>query len=78
MKNGGQAFPVLDCRRPQDGSLECFDADMSLRDYFAAKAMQGLLSKIDIEKATVLNGKFISIPNLSYKFADEMLKVRED
>ena len=38
MKDGGPAFPVPDI----DGSAVC--EGMTLRDYFAAKAMQGMLA----------------------------------
>jgi hypothetical protein len=43
---------------------------MSLRDYFAAKAMQRLLTddEIDVSYATAV---------LSYRMADAMLKARE-
>jgi hypothetical protein len=42
---------------------------MDLRDYFAAKALQGILScdySVDEEPAS-----------LAYKYADEMMKARE-
>ena len=45
----------------------------SLRDKFAAKAMQGFIGKVDLENNDlykVLSGK-------SYEMADEMLKARE-
>jgi hypothetical protein len=43
---------------------------MTLRDYFAAKAMQRLLTddEIDVSYATAV---------LSYRMADEMMKARE-
>jgi hypothetical protein len=43
---------------------------MTLRDYFAAKAMQGLLAGTKTGSATVLATD-------SYKMADAMLKARE-
>lgn len=48
MNDGGQAFPGMEKNNPQ--SCTAFDepyswvSGMSLRDYFAAKALQGLLS----------------------------------
>lgn len=61
---GGPAFPVPDI----DGSAVC--EGMTLRDYFAAKAMQ----------ADMMNGvhedDFPRTAARSYKMADAMLKVR--
>jgi hypothetical protein len=47
-----------------------FDTGMTLRDYFAAKALQGLLTSedIDISYATAL---------VCYRMADAMMKARE-
>ena len=69
---GGPAFPGL------HPSKECHyqDAGMTLRDYFAAKAMQGMLAAngdsngyLEYEEETVAAN--------SYKLADAMLKARE-
>ena len=46
------------------------DSGMTLRDYFAAKAMQGLLS-------SDVNAKLEDFAKQSYKVADAMLKARE-
>jgi hypothetical protein len=63
---GGPAFP--------DGSTNewgnAYNGGMTLRDYFAAKAMQGLLAGTKTGSATVLATD-------SYKMADAMLKARE-
>jgi hypothetical protein len=56
---GGPAFPV--------GNVN----GMTLRDYFAAKAMQGLVSDPDL----VLDA--IQTAQLSYKYADAMLEARQ-
>ena len=47
-----------------------FMGGMTLRDYFAAKAMQGLLSTEDEESTT------IGVAQASYILADAMLKAR--
>ena len=61
--NGGPAFPV---------PAETWNLiGMSLRDYFAAKAMQGLCACPDCVN-------FKSIASDSYKQADAMLKAREE
>ena len=45
-----------------------FDIGMTLRDYFAAKAMQALIDN---------DGLFSEIPTQAYALADAMLKARE-
>ena len=49
--------------------------DATLRDYFAAKAMQGLLSDPD---AGMLDDDMSRWAMLSYKMADAMLRAREE
>ena len=54
------------------GGYAKFDADgMTLRDYFAAKTLQGLLSNRNAEAAI---DEFAA---KSYRMADAMLKARE-
>jgi hypothetical protein len=59
--DGGQAFPLLTAR------------GMSLRDYFAAKAMQGMLS------AEHNNGvaSYWELADAAYVIADKMIERRE-
>lgn len=57
MKNGGQVFP------------DDVNNGMTLRDYFAAKAMQGLLSNPNVRPETDC-ARF-------YEWADAMLAERE-
>ncbi len=66
---GGPAFPVPDI----DGSAVC--EGMTLRDYFAAKAMQSLTSDNYLDRAKPCNQKNIAV--LAYQMADAMLKARE-
>ena len=67
---GGPAFPLTNDRVV--GALSVAESQgMTLRDYFAAKAMQGLLAS-DVEA---------SMPEFarrSYQMADEMLEARND
>ena len=60
---GGPAFPHIDsgCGRFEEG--------MTLRDYFAAKVLQGLL-------ASGLDQPKFEFARKSYEMADEMLKAR--
>jgi len=61
---GGPAFPTH-----PDGAL--INDGMTLRDYFAAKAMQALLGNPEID------GEPIAYSQLAYKYADAMLKARQ-
>ncbi len=66
---GGPAFPVLIVDRPKE--LTHFNG-MTLRDYFAARAMQSYLSGDD-------RGSFSydEWARASYQMADAMLKARQ-
>lgn len=60
------AFPILDdC---SGLGLALRDAGMSLRDYFAAKAMQSFIARGE--------SKPLEVPQFSYYIADEMMKER--
>lgn len=72
--DGGSAFPQPDYMDEGSTALQR-ECGMSLRDYFAAKAMQGMLSAngdsngfLEYEEETVAAN--------SYKLADAMLKAR--
>ena len=69
------AFPFV----AKDKTGMIINAGMSLRDYFAAKAMQGFLTNDILLKASCewhQDGSEISIAQLAYDQADAMLKVR--
>ena len=85
--DGGPAFPrhygTSSCA---DREEQLWNGGMSLRDYFAAKAMQGLIHDIlidqhweDVMKKEGLNaGQFQSfLAHIAYGTADAMLKARE-
>jgi len=59
---GGPAFPHSRLGSDADG--------MTLRDYFAAKALQGLLAHPEV------GGKVWEFVELAYEYADAMLKER--
>jgi hypothetical protein len=66
-ETGGQAFPSNT------------DLGMTLRDYFASKAMQGLLSNPKLQKEILAQGGCHSgwIETSAWAFADAMLKARQ-
>ena len=75
----GPAFPV---HPDMAGQLGCVpsqsDAGMTLRDYFAAKAMQGGIDLVP-HMATPKVDKTMPqiIAEMAYEYADAMLKARE-
>jgi hypothetical protein len=70
---GGPAFPA------PAGVAHITDQGMTLRDYFAAKAMQGLLSNPKLANEILKNGGAQSgwIEDSAWAFADAMLKAKE-
>lgn len=84
VKDGGPAFPramVAGCDMGCDG--------MTLRDYFAAKAMQAIISKIQPLTQFVqfgetigpsdeqLSARFNAVSDGAYAYADAMLEARK-
>ena len=71
--NNPPAFP-----RPHSGNSQFAQVGMTLRDYFAAKAMQSDISnataKIEFE---IGHWNLDAIAIRAYKMADEMIKARE-
>ena len=68
MNTGGPAFPYV----YEDRSLDMVKAGMTLRDYFAAAALQGLCATFDQRGWQV---EFVA--NSCYALADAMLRERE-
>jgi hypothetical protein len=66
---GGPAFPAMhfDLTENEHG--------MTLRDYFAAKAMQSLM--VGQKASSLYGGAHMAISMLAYQQADAMLKARE-
>ncbi len=68
---GGPAFPAFEVRTHDTGDLvENASQGMTLRDYFAGKAMQGICA------FSPFNNGCEVIAYQAYKFADAMLKAR--
>lgn len=75
-KNGGPAFPVA-------GSEHNYPIEgMTLRDYFAAKAMQSIVSSPKEMESLIdtLGAKtaYAKVSETAYVIADEMLRAREE
>lgn len=74
---GGPAFPVADpfavkCPSTDSEALR-LQQGMTLRDYFSAKAMQGLVAGAAYDEPINLHGA----AEWSYNMADAMLKARD-
>jgi len=69
------AFPFV----AKDKTGMMINTGMSLRDYFAGKALQGLLSNPKFEKQIFDSGGCKSgwVETSAWAFADEMLKARK-
>ena len=67
INDGGPAFPST---TPEDGKHFTV-LGMTLRDYFAAKAMEAMLSRMNLEIKTD-----DLLPTFCYALADAMLRAR--
>ncbi len=84
INNGGPAFPMPAGEYTANGS--CPDGNraheeqtgMTLRDYFAAKALQGLLAGLLADGSSVPLDGNEKTAEWSYVFADLMLAARKD
>jgi hypothetical protein len=74
---GGSAFPIVvpDCGH---GDARSVDAGMTLRDYFAAKALGGMLaySQNDRDGNWANNCPKSCVAEAAYEYADAMLAAR--
>jgi hypothetical protein len=87
-KTGGSAFPARNFIVPKDLEDKHVHAlgetqGMTLRDYFAAKAMQAIVSSPDMFLTTGREGKNLdlepgeAVARASYDIADSMLAERD-
>ncbi len=74
MNTGGPAFPT-GLITDDKGVVYGGSNGMTLRDFFAAKAMQGLLS--DSPSSSDVADAVNTLAHFSYTIADAMLKARE-
>lgn len=71
INNGGPAFPTENAR--QTGPSSWHEEGMTLRDYFAAKAMQGIFADL---AGTALGSDPKFVAEHAYAAADAMLRAR--
>ena len=72
--DGGPAFPSEEPSFVERDDILGYNRGMSLRDYFAAKAVQGLLAQ---SCGTALESDPSRGAQYAYAIADAMLKARE-
>lgn len=72
INNGGQAFPSGFFENEKN-QVDALHKGMTLRDYFAAKAMQGLCVG---RSHTQLKGHAKASADAAYELADAMLRAR--
>jgi hypothetical protein len=72
---GGPAFPGVEYKQPGGAGVSVMTivGGMTLRDYFAAKAMQSILDREHGRSTTTL--EFVG--NYAYQYADAMMKARK-
>lgn len=79
--NGGSAFPAVEWQTHESGELyERKTEGMTLRDYFAAKAMQTLIAELDGDEDDNPGSprfSMIEVATLAYEQADAMMEVRK-
>lgn len=77
--NGGPAFPVLPPVGPDGTSAVGYPyvtPDISIRDYFAAKALAALIAKSDKGSANCGRKAVPKLARFAYEYADAMLLER--
>jgi hypothetical protein len=78
INDGGPAFPIAEAFDERTGNVTQYASNgMSLRDYFAAKAMQGLLANPGCEYSPMNIEAVEQVTSDAYALADFMLKARD-
>jgi len=74
---GGPAFPIPGKVLHYPGGSEPAHTGISMRDYFAAKAMQAAIGMLAGNSFWNEGGFFSDLAKNAYEMADAMLEVRE-
>lgn len=78
LKDGGSAFPVPMIRNVSNDCIDVRSHGMTLRDYFAAAALQGAMSASrDTTWGKVASADAPAWAMAAYAFADAMLAERQ-
>jgi len=74
--NDISAFPCKDENYVEGLKVNTYEQGMTLRDYFAAKAMQAMISNSDLKNGPAVDGVSVTIEIAAYLVADAMIKER--
>jgi hypothetical protein len=79
-ETGGNAFPYSGTHQGYGGGVLVDDRGMSLRDYFAAKAMQAIIRRYDGHSfgGGPESPQYKELSDDAYCIADAMLKARDN
>lgn len=75
-----KAFPIVIDRETQianDTNFAIQEDGMDLRDYFAAKAMQSIITDGKLGKTLIHNDYMKKMAEMSYEYADAMMETRD-
>lgn len=76
-ETGGPAFPYSGVHKGDDANHIIDSHGMTLRDYMAAKALQGWLASYPAtDRHPAVSGNADDVANAAYKMADAMLASR--
>ena len=75
MKNNTPAFPTKINTEYFSNPSTIYETGMTLRDYFAAKAMQAMAEGRGA--ANLEQGGYVAVSMMAYKMADAMMKARD-
>jgi len=70
-----KAFPT---EHPIAGMMDLKSDGMELRDYFAAKAMQSIITDGKLGKLLIHNDYMKKVAEMSYEYANAMMEARND
>ncbi len=74
-EDGGPAFPTHEERDCHDHTKHIYHTGMSLRDWYAGMALQGMLTRTGVSLSEMLNDD-PSVADVAYLVADKMIKAR--
>jgi hypothetical protein len=71
-----KAFPAYEYQQAHGQMMAV--GGMDLRDYFAAKAMQSIITDGKLGKLLIHDDYIKKVSEMSYEYADSMMKARND
>lgn len=75
-EDGGYAFPMPPGLEPRVDQVTHYNEGMTLRDYFAAQAMQAYFGYIATTQAGIVSKHYLEVATEAYNVADAMISAR--